>query len=1699
MDRHTKDLLFKYPKEDIYTIKYLDKTYVFDSKSKSTFDFISKEGSKEEYVIDNLIIKSDDTVKAVFVKFLMKTNISCLMNQICIMYENSNGKIKLLSSETTGDIEYRPDIEEDPEYDNIDRQGNITKLPVDISSRIMEDFDIKDNTFYFIKLEDWLQKHSDFDLKLPVNINGVIKKYWPYISGSYITNKYTTQQQSDIKQISDRYKEIFFNEFLRTLEVDKNIQNINEVLKEIKPSGFEFYHLSLRRDLDEIIDIKTLFNNMDLSDDIPVSMFHSDKFMNNRYKIFKDSLSNISLPQFREWRSGIELLPDVETIHYNPRKNTVTFHIKIKSGCFCVVDIYQEDKETGKGYIEITIDKSSMNKITFNSEDQFKTKISEMIHKINTVCLKECKSYVSDIELLDELKIGDFFNSRLKTKIVELGGKVTYSIKQNCSSETINMGDKISDNIKEYFPYLRVRENSPHKLEKRDTLLDKGTRYVYKRKSDYTKLDSIEAIIIPLISDKVQKGDIIRIILSQNILPLSYEEAVKIVDTTVENYLTDERKFKKNKVEKGISCRVIDEGEQIDIIFDSVNSELELKRLCLFNSVFLYDIYNNNSLLERVNDSKRNFLKKKSPKKKSPKKKSPKKKSPKQDKEIDESIAAKEEIEESNISRNSVTSSASSASSSASSDEEYAGGKYNKNRYHLNEIKRHDTNLVSFKSKNEGKLYVKKCPGSYNRHPYIVKDISQLERIEKRWKDNNFGNPKYPAFGTKQWLGNLLNFINDDTSSISWVRAGTSQDKLTIYICNIFWCLKCKSPLPDDYQSKTDSTNCPFCGCKYHGSIKQKPHEITDEMGTVIQRGAQYKVNKKGKMVDAWKKGDADGYWEGAKKSITSFVEPSHPDYYNTQGDFPFYLNMLPCCFKEGERQGSWKKYIHNSVLPNQIKNVEKSQEEKERIDKIKKLYPLKKTQPIDNKAIDSWRQVLQPATDDSIGNRGSIHPKLQRLFEFEDYINKLKKIRKPEDRMDLLNNEKLKGYFKRYGVQQNGTIWYSLAKILENDDSISYLHNLLKKVITKPLPFIQANNSQLVIEFKRPYSEFNNYKKDFVNWIKENSKTEKESKGFVNIYCSGKEWNSDSVTEEFVDQNKHKEYMRQLYNIYTAIVTYSKNIERMEYRYIMSLLSRQKKKDWKDNYICIFDIKDMDKKSKVEIIYPNYEEGREYKTISFINIQNNEPRTYEPMCYDPNFSSNNFKNPIFNIPIKDNKMIEKIYNNCIEKSKHDILTGTNNLPHITDTIIKKFIELYKGKVRYYTDSWCKTRYLIVTTDKGDLTLPVSPLTILEKQEGLEPLVYLEGVFPQNLNLMEWEDALKEMGTINKEVGIIVFDMQKEHIYKQKNKIVGLGGRENSVIFIKPLDVSGIPSVLKDNKVVNYTNEFEIEENIFFDTETKPDERTKYKEKEINESLMYKQYKKELAEAISQHEIDIILDLLDIDIDRPHTEDLQYYLNKMMWDSDKRDIINEIVEKLSDKHVTEIDKNPYETWKETKTKKRTRQRACDKTTKTKRGKVDKLLCNSKPLCQAEGNTCKLKIGGESYWTGKGLKNRFIEMLTNDIYYGGKISLDFLNNKISAPDPRLKILYKHSRNEYLLTGEETRDDYTMNKIFNINKSKVLSKSTGYYTGIKRERKGGGRRHRTFRKKRQQRTRKKKKNKRTFTKKIKKDKTLKNNIF
>ena len=92
--------------------------------------------------------------------------------------------------------------------------------------------------------------------------------------------------------------------------------------------------------------------------------------------------------------------------------------------------------------------------------------------------------------------------------------------------------------------------------------------------------------------------------------------------------------------------------------------------------------------------------------------------------------------------------------------------------------------------------------------------------------------------------------------------------------------------------------------------------------------------------------------------------------------------------------------------------------------------------------------------------------------------------MRKPQDRINYEKNDKKKGFYKRYGVEQDGTIWSALAKILTKNsskDMIDAIQTILKRVETKPLPFIQANNSQLIIAFKRPYSEFDMHINDFM------------------------------------------------------------------------------------------------------------------------------------------------------------------------------------------------------------------------------------------------------------------------------------------------------------------------------------------------------------------------------------------------------------------------------------------------------------------------------------------------------------------------------------------------------------------------------------------------------------------------------------------
>ena len=167
-------------------------------------------------------------------------------------------------------------------------------------------------------------------------------------------------------------------------------------------------------------------------------------------------------------------------------------------------------------------------------------------------------------------------------------------------------------------------------------------------------------------------------------------------------------------------------------------------------------------------------------------------------------------------------------------------------------------------------------------------------------------------------------------------------------------------------------------------------------------------------------------------------------------------------------------------------------------------------------------------------------------------------------------------------------------------------------------------------------------------------------------------------------------------------------------------------------------------------------------------------------------------------------------------------------------------------------------------------------------------------------------------------------------------------------------------------------------------------------------------------------------------------------------------------------------------------RKSTRKAAAIKIQAVQRGKKGReKSCNKRPLCKYSGKTCKLILGGKSYWSERPLKDLFVEMLTDDIYYGGLKAVKILNKEIKAVDSRLSSIYKSSDKEIILTPIDTRDENELKKIFR-NVDNPNYRSAYSYSGGKRHQKRTHKKkqgRRTIRKKKQARTHKKKKEDRT----------------
>ena len=182
--------------------------------------------------------------------------------------------------------------------------------------------------------------------------------------------------------------------------------------------------------------------------------------------------------------------------------------------------------------------------------------------------------------------------------------------------------------------------------------------------------------------------------------------------------------------------------------------------------------------------------------------------------------------------------------------------------------------------------------------------------------------------------------------------------------------------------------------------------------------------------------------------------------------------------------------------------------------------------------------------------------------------------------------------------------------------------------------------------------------------------------------------------------------------------------------------------------------------------------------------------------------------------------------------------------------------------------------------------------------------------------------------------------------------------------------------------------------------------------------------------------------------------------------------IRDIVLNYTKKHTKDGNINPFDAYAEDD---RQIQNKCNR-------RIYKKNCNKRPLCKYSGKTCKLILGGKSYWSTRPLKDLFIEMLTDDIYYGGLKATKILNKEIKAVDSRLSSVYKHSDKELVLTPMDINDEELL-KIFKYELDPNEKSAYTYSGGKRRTLRKKKQRRRTVRKKKQLRTHKKKKQTRT----------------
>jgi hypothetical protein len=1165
--------------------------------NKDILDLKNKSGGSIKYIND--IIHIDDSIQLLKKKIFI--NLS--NNEKYILPEHQHLWIKMKSNkiktETLG-------------YNYKNNNGNITHtnpfkfLNIDysfvtntgekINNRLIENkFKILDdyetiylNEIFLINISsiiDFINSGDHFNGNKDHIYYGFILKYWPFINNS---NAF-----KDLKINQNKIKEKF-SELQMTLNEREKISNIiyenyPKALSELKYNSCGLLLCVIHINFpggEDIFDINKIFNNLELSYDIPFLKYKPDNSYETKYKIFKgisehgsDDKPYITEKRLNSWRKNVV----VKTVNGKDEYKITGIPKGLSIKQFLYEDIDEKKFSTinlfKDGKIEIKLYWTENKEANLRNIKFALGKSKKLIQNINKMNISLKNNPFLKMKLPDP-------NFLLKTP----GETNTNIIFINSIIQLeLNNSLKISDLIyisKCLYPYISI-------VEETDNLKKNILHFRYKRVSNYENLSLIDTFInrkykeLILIEERERANLIIKSI-HQN-FNLSKDHANK-------SYIDWKNKAKGEEDNQGIQKYIKlkqDPGTDIKIqksltknvykvMIEGVKNISQLKKINNFLRSMFY-IYNQNDkkILTNLscNISKQEELEKEDEGDDGNEVKTI------GDHEIDEKTQYMDDDDNNDDGYSGYSSSDSNRGystsgndSNGSDDTESDSNSENSNHgkevenkielsklvnipireYTLKRLGSADSKLFKYDPKSTGKLAYSRICGEVELRQPIVITKSDKEKIDKL----------HPG------------------SYNEYLEYGSTKNNQNIYICPKYWCIRCNTSLTEEeiYDTETvfnskikDITNDAI---EIEEDIgKQKNASKIIDTGGIIKSNIYFyindtelpkikilgpnkteynwgeKINQKPKKDLGIKKGGilffkkkkevpecpsckgkfipkGDG---GKPADATIIVRDSKYFSFGNKKAYPGFLDKnqhpdhlcMPCCFKTWDTSNQKQK--RNECLKLDNKLEDNSKNKNERYIKSVEKFPLDKNK------------------------YGVFHEILNNLFgnNIEEMFNK--------GQSGLLNEGV--SCFLRKGIKQSHNSFINAVSLIHNDEWVNRdeLEFIDKKIINNLNPeiFSILNNGNLVLIFRSNYNLNDSNIDSFIHWCNKYSNfiEKNQISELLTIKSMGdiNKLNSNQI-----------QILYRIHNIYTAINNFKNYLESNSIKneeYLWDMFSR-------DNFI---------------------------------------------------------------------------------------------------------------------------------------------------------------------------------------------------------------------------------------------------------------------------------------------------------------------------------------------------------------------------------------------------------------------------------------------------------------------------------------------------------------------------------------------------